>query len=205
MRRLLMVAATAGALACLLIASATGHAQTNGEKLHIQAWAVNMSNIATGANQTVMIDIDQWSTAAERSRLVATMLDKGQDALVKALQDTPKKGRMWFPELKGPDPTHARLGYPLHYAWQSPLPEGGRRIVIATDRPITFWEAREQPRTINYPFTLAEIHVDKDGTGEGKLSVATKVKFDKADNVLVLENYTSEPVRLQKVKAEVKK
>jgi hypothetical protein len=195
-----------GAILALLLTTAPAavQAQTNGEKLHIETWAVNMSNIATGANQVMMIDINSWSTEAERAALVSTMLDKGQNALLRALQQTPSKGRMWYPQLRGPDPTNARLGYQLHYAWQAPLPDGGRRIVVATDRYITFWEARDQPRVSDYPFTLIEIHVDKDGVGEGKMSIATKIKFDKTKNTIVLENYSSEPVRLQKVKVTAK-
>ena len=38
------------------------------------------------------------------------------------------------------------LAYDLRYAHQSPGDEGGRRIVIATDRPVNFWEASNQPR-----------------------------------------------------------
>jgi len=64
------------------------------------------------------------------------------------------------------------------------------------------WEARNQPRTMDYPFTLIEIHLDKDGKGEGKASVATKISFDKDKNQLELENYSSEPVRLNNVKVE---
>jgi hypothetical protein len=80
-----------------------------------------------------------------------------------------------------------------------PLSEGGHRIVLATDRHISFWEARERPRSADYPFTLLEIHVQKDGTGEGKMAVTTKIKFDKKKNTIELENYASEPVRLQNV------
>jgi hypothetical protein len=98
-----------------------------------------------------------------------------------------------------------RLGHDLHYAWQTPLPEGGKRIVIATDRYIGFTEARNQPRSIDYPFTLFEIHVDKNGEGEGKLAVATKISFDKKKNTIELENYSSEPVRLNALKVKVKK
>ena len=32
------------------------------------------------------------------------------------------------------------------------------------------WEARNQPRTIDYPFTLIQLHVDKNGQGEGKFA-----------------------------------
>ena len=69
----------------------------------------------------------------------------------------------------GPDPLQLRLGHDLHYTWQEPLPEGGKRIVIATDRYISFQEARNQPRISDYPFTFFEIRVDKAGAGQGKV------------------------------------
>ena len=50
------------------------------------------------------------------------------------------------------------------------------RIVLALDRYISFWEQRNQPRTIDYPFTFIEMRVDAKGEGEGKMSIATKVK-----------------------------
>jgi hypothetical protein len=203
-RKSMAVSALAGVL-LFVVASTSGVAQTMGEKVHIEAFAVNMSNIGTGSNGTVMIDVDRWSTPEEREMLINTMLQHGQDALLSALQKAPTKGRMWFPNVTGPDPTQARLGYPVRYAFQTPLPEGGRRIVIALDRYITFWEARNQPRSFNYPFTLIQIEVDRNGQGNGKMSVATKINFQKAKNVIELENYASEPVRLQNVKVEVKK
>ena len=203
-RHSMMASALAGAALVAIIAG-PGLTQTMGEKLHIEAFAVNMSNIGTGVNQIAMIDINKWSTPQEREMLVTTMLTKGQDELLKALQKAPEKGRLWFPQWQGPDPTHARLGYNIRYAYQFPLPEGGKRLVIALDRYITFWEARNQPRSFNYPFTLIQIQLDKDGKGDGKMSVATKINFDKKENRIELENYASEPVRLQNLKAEVKK
>jgi hypothetical protein len=92
-----------------------------------------------------------------------------------------------------------RLGWELRYAWSVPLPEGGHRLVIATDRYIGVWEARNQPRTIDYPFTLMQIHLPKEGPGEGRMAVATKISFDKKKNQMELENYSSEPVRLNQV------
>jgi hypothetical protein len=59
-----------------------------------------------------------------------------------------------------------------------------------------------QPRTMDYPFTLIEIHLKKDGTGEGKLSVATKITLNKKDNVVEIENYSTEPVRLNQVRIQ---
>jgi hypothetical protein len=195
-RLMILVAAT-------MTYSAVG-AQTNQEKLDITAFAVNMSNIGTGGSTTVQIRIDSWSSPEERKHLIETMIEKKADALLKELQKTPSHGRFSIPGLRGPDPHQLRLGYDLHYTWQTALPEGGRKIVIATDRYIGFAEAREQPRTIDYPFTLFEIRVDKNGEGQGKMAVATKIDFDKEKNQVELENYASEPVRLNNVKVKVR-
>jgi hypothetical protein len=197
-RRLLLAV-----VAVFLVIAPTG-AQTPQEKLEITAFAVNMSNIATGANATVRININSWSTAEQRKELITTMVEKGSDALLKALQKQPSHGRWNVPGKMGPDPHQLALGHDIRYAWQTPLPDGGKRIVIVTDRYIGFGEARNQPRSIDYPFTLMEIHVDKDGKGEGKVAVATKIEFDKDKNVIQLENYASEPVRLQNLRAKVK-
>ena len=61
---------------------------------------------------------------------------------------------------------------------------------------------RNQPRTVDYPFTLIEIHLNRDGEGQGKMAYATKITFDKKKNTVELENYSSEPVRLNTVKVE---
>ena len=47
--------------------------------------------------------------------------------------------------------------------------------MLATDRPIGFWEAVRQPRTIQYPFTVIQMEIDRDGIGKGTLSYATKI------------------------------
>jgi hypothetical protein len=203
MKRTLM--AVVAAVGVTFFAAAAGYGQTNQDALEISAFAVNMSNIATGSNAVVDITINTWSTAEERERLIAAMLEKGPDELMKVLTKAPVKGRFRIPGMMGPDPHQLRLGHDLHYAMQTPLPEGGRRIVIATDRYIGFQEARNQPRSIDYPFTLFEIHVNKDGEGQGKMAVATKITFDKKKNTMELENYSSEPVRLNNVKVKVKR
>jgi hypothetical protein len=170
--------------------------------LRLTAFAVNMSNVGPGAAGTVEIRIARWSSPDERQRIIETMVENGQDALLKMLQDLPEKGRLRFPNLAGPDPNNLRLGWDVRYAWQTPLPEGGTRIVVALDRYMSFREVRNQPRSVDYPFTLIEIHLDRDGQGEGKLAYATKITFDKQKNTVELENFASEPVRLTTVKAE---
>ena len=170
--------------------------------LRMSAFAVSMGTAATGANAVMAIRITRWSTPAERENLIKTAVEKGQDALLKALQKMPDHGKISIPGWTGPDPHNARLGWTLHYAFATPGEDGGYRIGIATDRYIGMWEARNQPRTIDYPFSLIEIRLGSDGKGVGKMAVATKIDFDKKKNQLVLENYSSEPVRLNEVKIE---
>ena len=61
------------------------------------------------------------------------------------------------------------------FARHSPTEEDGERVVLATDRPIGFLESVNQPRSINYPFTIIEMQLNRAGEGEGRMSLATKV------------------------------
>ena len=76
----------------------------------------------------------------------------------------------------------------------------GERIVLAPDRSTNFWEARNQPRSIDDPFTVIELHFDGDGKGEGKMSIATKITADKESRSIVLENYATQPLMLNDIR-----
>ena len=187
-------------------AQAPAAAPSANDKVTIMGWALNMSNTATGANQTILIRINSWSNAEQRDHLIQTFMEKKQNGLLSELEKQPEVGRFNFPGYMGPDPNNTmRLGTDIRYAFNHPLPDGGRRIVIITPRVIGFREQVNQPRTIDYPFALFEMRFDKSGKGEGKMAVATQIAFDKKKQVIELENYSSEPVRLQNLKLEVKK
>jgi len=177
------------------------------DKVTILGNALNMSNTATGANQTIRINIDGWSTPAQRTHLITTFLEKGgQDALLKELEKQPELGRFNFPGYLGPDPNNTmRLGTDIRYARNFAGEDGGRRIVIITPRIIGFREEVNQPRTTDYPFSLFEMRFDSDGKGQGKMAYATKIRFDKNKNNVELENFSSEPVRLNNLRLEVRK
>jgi hypothetical protein len=155
------------------------------------AFAVDASNMTARAQTSpVDITISRWSTDADRERLLSILRDKGQDALLDALQKMPVVGYINTP---------GSLRYDLRYARQVPQAEGGRRIVVATDRYIGSWEAANRPRTVDYPFTVVELQVDKTGHGKGWASIYTKVTATPNGDV-ELENYANEPVMLNDVK-----
>jgi hypothetical protein len=169
--------------------------------LRLSAFAVNMGGTlrTTGVWD---IRITRWTTPDERTRLLSQVVENDPNDLMKALVKLPDHGRISVPSHRGPDPHKVVLGWTLHYAWHTPMDEGGHRIVLATDRYVTFEEARANPRTMDYPFTLLEIRLDRNGEGVGKASIATKISFDKKRNTMELENYTIEPVRLNQVKIQ---
>jgi hypothetical protein len=170
---------------------ATVRGQTSDTKEQFTAFAVNLAAGAAGARAgTVEITVERWSSDDERDELRTALLEKGPDGLLSALQKTKRVGYIRTPDT---------IGYDLHYARQVPREDGGRRIVLATDRRIGFWEAVNRPRTIDYPFTVIELRVDQNGTGEGKMSIATKITMDPDTKVLELEDYSSQPVLLESV------
>src|SRR6186713_1280249 len=198
--------ATLAATVTIMPVGAQSNLPSATDKMRITGWALNMSNIATGANDTIQITIDRWSSLAQRQRLIDTFLEKKQNGLLRELEDQPEVGRFNFPGYFGPDPNNVmRLGTDIRYAMNFPGEDGGRRIVIMTPRVMGFTELRNQPRTVDYPFTLFEMRFDRSGKGEGRMAYATQITFDKKKNQVELENYSSEPVRLNNLTLEVKK
>ena len=155
----------------------------------LRAFAVNMSNVSAGGGRnagTVDITINRWTTDAERDRLVDTVKEKGADGLLNALRKMDEIGHIQ---------SGGSLGYPLRFAREIKASDGGRRIIIGTDRRMSFLEVREQPRTVDYPFMVIDIRLKADGKGEGKLMPLAKITEDR-DHIVEIENYASEPVRL---------
>ena len=209
MKRILTAYAGVIAIAATMMgARAAGQSKTPSatDDVVITGWALNMSNVATGANQTIRININGWSSPAQREHLITTFLEKNEDALLRELERQPDLGRFNFPGYMGPDPNNImRLGTDIRYAMNFPGEDGGRRIVIVTPRVISFREQTGTSRTRDYRFSLFEMRFDKSGKGEGKMAYGAQITFDKKKNTIELENYSSEPVRLQNLVLEAKK
>ena len=138
----------------------------------------------------VEIDIDRWSTPAERERLVAS-IGKGQRTMLEVLQDLPRVGSIRTP---------GDLGLSLHYAHQTRMEDGRRRIFLVTDRVLGFAEVWYQSRTVDYPFTLVELLVGEGGEGTGTLSLAAKVTATGDGRFVRVENWDTNPIQLTQVK-----
>lgn len=156
-----------------------------------------MGNVAFGASTTVHITINRWTTDEERRHLIETLVEKESEDLLKALQKQKETG---FMRITGSGAGRTR--YPsvrLHYAREF-RGEGKRVIRLATDRPIGFWEAVQNPCSMDYTFTLIELSLDeKTEEGDGTLAVGVEIKLDK-EKKLVLEHAGTKPARLTHVK-----
>jgi hypothetical protein len=157
--------------------------------LRLRAFAVDLNNRAR--TNTLDIVIERWSSPEEAANLKAVLLEKGEDKLLSALQKT--KPRCGYVR------TSTSLGWDVFFARETPLPDGGRKIVLASDRPVGMWEARNSGRSMDYQFSLAEIRLPKEGKGQGKAIPYAQLSFNKETNTLEIENYQREPVRLNEI------
>jgi len=179
--------------AAALLANAAG-AQEKPQKEEFAAWAVNLGGAIKSGQ--VMITIERWSTPEERNQLIAAFKEKGQDGLFKTLTKMPSVGFIRLPQT---------TAWQLHYTYQFPQEDGGRVIIIGTDRKVGMREAASSTRSMDYPFELIQMKLDKDGKGEGKLSAATKISLSKDGTRIELENYGTAPVSLENIHMAGKK
>jgi hypothetical protein len=148
-----------GVAVLLMLLAVVAYAQTNGQPERFTANAVSTSPEYGTGQRIVEITVDRWSPNAERERLVAAPADQRIRRAAQAAAE----------EQAGRTHPDARLArYDLRYAQQTALPEGGRMVVIATDRPIGFWEATQRPRSFDYPFTVIQMKLDREGTGRAR-------------------------------------
>jgi hypothetical protein len=115
--------------------------------------------------------------------------------LTAAIGRAPTIGYIWTTDV---------TGYSIKYAWHTPLPDGGDRIVLATDRRLgaysPAWTLPAGAAPTDYEFTLIELRLGTKGIGEGKASLTAKVAVDGDAKTVALENYAGAPAILQNVK-----
>ncbi len=116
-----------------------GGAQSTSAPARHTATAVNMGSGPSAAGH-VFVNVDRWSSAREREKLVTAFRSKGQAQLLHALENSPKVGFIRLPNTPEQD---------LRYAFASSLPGGGRRVLLATDRPIGFEEEASASRRLD--------------------------------------------------------
>jgi len=145
----------------------------------IQATAEGTST-QMGRMISVNIILDEYSTPEDQKALLEAFEQKGQQGLYHALNKMKAKGRI---AITG------TLGYDVNYIRVFQMPDGSRKILLVTDRPITFGEAWSDSRSMEYNLSAIEIILTPaKGKSSGTLLPACQFKIDK-EQELEIENY----------------
>jgi hypothetical protein len=166
---------------------------------HIKFAAVT-TNLGRDSDIPIQIDLLRFTSDEDRQALVAAVAERGIEALQPQLAGKPSLGFLW---------TNSSVGYLIRYAARSPLPGGGERIVIATDRPLGAyglqpWQPAPPAEATAYPFTVLELQLDSKGAGLGTFSLAARVEVDAATSTLGLEQAPTASRLLKNVKREAR-
>lgn len=163
---------------------------------HYAAFAVSTGGPRTAAVAgQIDITITRWSTETEVDRFLTALRKGGHEALIDEFHDVEPVGTIRSP---------GSLGYDLRYAHAEDLGDGLRRITLATDRPMSFYETVNRPPSSDYPFTYVELRVNSEGRGEGKLAIASALATTRSGNTLQVYNFDTQPIQLNEVRRVVR-
>ena len=153
------------------------------------ATAVGQAGSVAGKSFGLSVYVEGLTSTGELEELAATLKNKGEDGLEKAMDDMKDKGRV--------SPV-ASTGTTMRVVRIRLRKDGGQRITLVTNRPISFAEVRNSSRSRDYRFAIVVLNVDKDGKGTGTFVPMCKIRFNKKKE-LEIENYGQEPFRLVNV------
>ena len=87
--------------------------------------------------------------------------------------------------------------YHLQFAWQERLGDGGQRIILIADRPMSVWKEAMPVQPLDDTFTVIEIRfIGVRVDGEGKVAIGSNITVNRSLDLVELKEYDIEPVRL---------
>jgi hypothetical protein len=147
--------------------------------IYIQAQAMGTST-QLGRNFGVTVIIEEYSPPEDQKVLLDAFAAKGNEGLVNALSKMKSKGRL---------AVTGTLGGDLAYIRQFPMPDGGTRIRMVTNRLLRFGEVWADSRSSDYDLSGMEVILSKDEKkNSGTLFPAAKLKLNK-ERQMELELY----------------
>lgn len=165
----------------LVMITGKGRAVQNPLKLkksmYIQATAMGQST-QLGRSFSVTAIIEEFSPAEDQQILLQAFEQKGNEGLVNALSKMHSKGRLAITGTLGGD---------LAYVRNFPMPDGGTRLRLVTNRLLRFGEVWADTRSSDYDLSGMEVILSKDRkNNSGVLFPAAQLKLNK-DNKMELE------------------
>jgi hypothetical protein len=152
---------------------------------------IGIGGSLAGRSTFFTLTIRGTSSDEDVRRYVGLLAEKNQDGLLSAVKDQ-KLGTFALTGQVGRDVNVVRI----HRT------ETGRKITLLFERWLNLFEVRYGTRSEDYPFTYAEIYVDNQGKGEGTLIPAARIRFDKSEQSVEIENFGIYPARLTSIRAQ---
>jgi hypothetical protein len=158
------------------------------------ARSVEMTSLARLSFRHVDIAISQWSTDLDHRQLARTLLEKGPVSFVDLLCGYPAVGTITVA---------GGQSFTIRYAWETADRDGGKRIYLASDEPISLVSSEFRRFADLEPFYFIELRLDRHGDGVGRLSDAIRLSVDQSRNVIELRDFERRPLHLVMVHDEL--
>lgn len=155
------------------------------------ATAVSLGGPGAGQSVGLTIYIDAYTSDAEVKRLAGVLRSKGEAGLTSELEKL----------QVGKVAATGSTGTYINVARSQPM-EARRRIILVSNRRLSFRELRSQTRSVDYPHSWIELRVDENGNGDGEMLPACKIKFNKKKDQYEIESLGNTPVKLMNVRRE---
>ena len=152
----------------LIVGSTPGFSANKTETIDATAMGTSTQ---MGSEFSVTLNIDDYSTQADKQILVEAFQKGGDKGLVNALSKMKAAGHI---EVTG------TLGYDCSYIQMIPTPTG-RKIRFVTNRPLRFGEVYRDTRSTAYNLTAGEFDLNDTDKSKstGKLYPAAELVIDK--------------------------
>ncbi|HET7220274.1 MAG TPA: hypothetical protein VFJ02_19600 [Vicinamibacterales bacterium] len=152
--------------------------------------SLQVTGAKTGAAAaTIHVEVQQYSTDADRTAVESALKAGGYPAFLTALRKAPEVGTVSTGSQK----------WTIRYARERKTDQG-RSIVVVTDKPIYFvggGSVDAKPRA-GYEVAVIQIDVDDVGLGTGSMAAAARVKPDGEGGVRI-DDYAEQPIKLVSV------
>lgn len=160
----------------------------------IEAYKGNVMAVSGGAQGSSVGEfrVYRWSSDDERDEVLAAIKDAtgkpaGKREVAKSLRGLDKAGYVFM---------SAQIGYPIRYTREFKMADGSRQIIMATDRPVSFQEAYTDSMAGDFDVTVIILKFDKDGKGEGIISIGTELVWKEDEQKIGVTNMSSQPVKV---------
>jgi hypothetical protein len=189
MKKTILKGSVLALIACTLSVAMLPMVKAEEKRESYAAVVVGTGGRIGGRTLNLNINIDQYTSDQQAQEYLDILKEEGQDALRKTLEEV-TVGRIAPVATTGTDLSVARV-------FQT---EQGKVIRLVTPRPIPFFEAYRNPRSMDYPFTIMELRLDQEGKGEGSIMGGAQLRFNK-EGQLDIESYGNQYARLVNVRA----